>query len=128
MKAMQMIAGSDGSASLRYSEKAEGHMAEVTYRSNVRIERVKGPLRQAYLPAETAPVIFGVHGAGRSTTECPRMCSSPTPPRLITSWRPLPADSPAPSEARWKRVKSMLRMRGWFPKRWAKSKRKITSS
>ena len=63
MKAMQMIAGGDGSASLRYSEKPEGQMAEVTYRSNVRIERVKGPLRQAYLPAETAPVIFGVHGA-----------------------------------------------------------------
>jgi hypothetical protein len=29
----------------------------------VRIERVKGPIRRAYLPAETAPVIFGVHGA-----------------------------------------------------------------
>ena len=33
-------------------------MAEVTYRSNVRIERVKGPVRRAYLPAETAPVIL----------------------------------------------------------------------
>ena len=38
-------------------------MAEVVYRSEVRIERVKGPLRKAYLPAETKPVIFGVHGA-----------------------------------------------------------------
>ena len=28
-----------------------------------RIERVKGPIRRAYLPAETQPVIFGVHGA-----------------------------------------------------------------
>ncbi len=34
---------------------------EVVYRSNVRIERVKGPLRRAYLPAESAPVLFGVH-------------------------------------------------------------------
>ncbi len=33
----------------------------VVYRSRVRIERVKGPLRRAYLPAEPAPVLFGVH-------------------------------------------------------------------
>jgi hypothetical protein len=40
-----------------------GSMADIVYRSEVRIERVKGPVRRAYLPAETAPVIFGVHGA-----------------------------------------------------------------
>jgi hypothetical protein len=33
----------------------------VAYVSRVRIERVKGPLRRAYLPAEPAPVLFGVH-------------------------------------------------------------------
>jgi hypothetical protein len=38
-------------------------MAEVVYRSYVKVERLKGPLRRAYLPAETAPVLFGVHGA-----------------------------------------------------------------
>jgi len=38
-------------------------MAAVVYRSRVRIERVKGPIRRAYLPAEPAPVTFGVHGA-----------------------------------------------------------------
>lgn len=38
-------------------------MSEVVYRSQVRIERVKGPLRRAWLPAESAPVTFGVHGA-----------------------------------------------------------------
>ena len=38
-------------------------MSEVVYRSQVRIERVKGPIRKAYLPAETDPVIFGVNGA-----------------------------------------------------------------
>ena len=38
-------------------------MADVVYRSEVRIERERGPVRRAYLPAESAPVIFGVHGA-----------------------------------------------------------------
>ena len=38
-------------------------MGEVAYRSEVRIVRVKGPVRRAYLPAENEPVIFGVHGA-----------------------------------------------------------------
>lgn len=38
-------------------------MGDVVYRSEVRIERVKGPIRRAYLPAESEPVIFGAHGA-----------------------------------------------------------------
>ena len=38
-------------------------MSDVVYRSEVRIERMKGPVRKAYLPAESEPVIFGVHGA-----------------------------------------------------------------
>ncbi len=38
-------------------------MPDVAYRSQVRIERVKGPLRRAHLPAEKDPVLFGVHGA-----------------------------------------------------------------
>jgi hypothetical protein len=37
-------------------------MSGVVYRSEVRIERVQGPVRKAYLPAESEPVIFGVHG------------------------------------------------------------------
>ena len=36
-------------------------MSDVVYTSNVRIERVKGPLRRAYLPQEEEPVKFGVH-------------------------------------------------------------------
>ena len=36
-------------------------MADVAYRSKVRIERVKGPLRRAYLPAEEGHTKFGVH-------------------------------------------------------------------
>ena len=33
----------------------------VVYTSKVRIERVKGPLRRAYLPEVESPVMFGVH-------------------------------------------------------------------
>jgi methyl coenzyme M reductase alpha subunit len=35
--------------------------AEVAYTSRVKIERIKGPLRRAYLPQEPDPVFFGVH-------------------------------------------------------------------
>ena len=38
-------------------------MAEVAYRSKVRIERIKGSLRHAFLPEEAQPVKFGTHGA-----------------------------------------------------------------
>jgi len=38
-------------------------VSAIAYRSEVRIERVKGPLRRAFLPAEREPAIFGVHGA-----------------------------------------------------------------
>jgi hypothetical protein len=33
----------------------------VVYRSRVRIERERGPVRRAYLPQEPSPVFFGVH-------------------------------------------------------------------
>jgi hypothetical protein len=43
-------------------EKKEDFMDDpVAYRSKVRIERVKGPLRRAYLPAEEQSTLFGVH-------------------------------------------------------------------
>ena len=38
-------------------------MPEVAYRSNVRVVRLGGPMRKAWLPAEAEPVEFGVHGA-----------------------------------------------------------------
>ena len=38
-------------------------MSNVVYRSHVRIQRLKGPHRHAWLPADTGPVDFGVHGA-----------------------------------------------------------------
>ncbi len=34
---------------------------QVVYVSRVKIERVKGPLRRAYLPVEAEPIRFGVH-------------------------------------------------------------------
>jgi hypothetical protein len=37
-------------------------MSEVVYTSNARIERVKGPVRLAYLPGEEQPVTFSIHG------------------------------------------------------------------
>ena len=33
----------------------------VAYRSHVRIERVKGPIRRAFVPAHDGPVMLGVH-------------------------------------------------------------------
>lgn len=44
-------------------------MKDTVYRSEVRVERVKGPLRRAFLPAEKEPVAFGVHGAITVATE-----------------------------------------------------------
>jgi hypothetical protein len=38
-------------------------MSDAVYRSHVRVERIKGPLRRAWLPAEKDPVLFGVHSA-----------------------------------------------------------------
>ncbi|HEV8525342.1 MAG TPA: hypothetical protein VGQ71_12650 [Terriglobales bacterium] len=37
-------------------------MSDVAYVSQVRIERKSGPLRVAYLPGESQPVIYGLHG------------------------------------------------------------------
>ncbi len=38
-------------------------MSDVVYTSRVRIVRHQGPLRTAYLPGESQPVSFSVHGA-----------------------------------------------------------------
>ncbi|TES91653.1 MAG: hypothetical protein E3J88_02165 [Anaerolineales bacterium] len=34
---------------------------EIVYTSKVRVERIKGPLRRTYVPAEEEPIYFGVH-------------------------------------------------------------------
>ena len=38
-------------------------MNDIVYEADVRIERVRGPHRLAYIPAHDGPVEFGVHGA-----------------------------------------------------------------
>ncbi len=52
-------------------------MSSVAYRSEVRIERVKGPIRRAWLPAEPEPVIFGVHGAVAEHYKVPPSVTEP---------------------------------------------------
>ena len=52
-------------------------MSDVVYRSEVRIERVKGPIRRAYLPHEPKPVIFGVHGAVAEHYKVPKEVLEP---------------------------------------------------
>jgi hypothetical protein len=37
-------------------------MSDVAYTSRIRLVRERGPLRTAYLPGESQPVRFGVHG------------------------------------------------------------------
>lgn len=38
-------------------------MNEIAYVCEVRVERLGGPLRAAYLPGEQEPTIYGMHGA-----------------------------------------------------------------
>ncbi len=38
-------------------------MSKTVYQADIRIERIRGPLRLAWLPANDEPVSFGVHGA-----------------------------------------------------------------
>jgi hypothetical protein len=52
-------------------------MSEVVYRSEVRVERVKGPVHKAFLPAEPEPVIFGVYGAVAQHYEFPSTIAEP---------------------------------------------------
>jgi hypothetical protein len=54
--------GPGGIVSLEAVSDGGSHgMGEVAYRSTVSIERDKGPLRWARLPAEPNPIAFGVH-------------------------------------------------------------------
>ena len=77
-------------------------MSEVVYCSHVRIERVKGPVRRAYLPAETKPVIFGVHGAVAEHYKVPPAVLEPHATTLdyivAAAAGSLPANSPLASE------------------------------
>lgn len=37
-------------------------MSDIVYTSRVKVERVAGPLRRAWLPSEPNPVYYSVHG------------------------------------------------------------------
>lgn len=55
--------------------------SKVVYVSRVRIEREAGPVRRAYLPAESEPVVFGVHS---EVAEHYKMPPDAFPPRATT--------------------------------------------
>ena len=38
-------------------------MSNVVYVADIRVKRLRGPHRHAFLPAHNGPVEFGVHGA-----------------------------------------------------------------
>jgi hypothetical protein len=57
-------------------------VGEVVYRSEIRIERVKGPIRRAFLPAAREPVVFGVHGAVAAHYRVSPEASPPYPTTL----------------------------------------------
>jgi hypothetical protein len=67
-------------------------VSEVVYCSEGRIERVKGPVRRAHLPAESEPVIFGVHGAIAEHYRVRLLSRNPAPQRLITLLLPRQVD------------------------------------
>lgn len=54
---------------------------QVVYTSKIRIERVKGPHRRAYLPAIDDPVHFGVHS---EVAEHYKVSSAISKPRATT--------------------------------------------
>ena len=52
---------------LKSVSKSHGasHVSDAVYIADIRIDRIKGPYRHAWLPAHEGPVEFGVHGAIR---------------------------------------------------------------
>ena len=48
---------------MNQSDRSESQVSDIVYEADVRIERVRGPRRLAWLPAHDGPVEFGVHGA-----------------------------------------------------------------
>ena len=56
-------------------------MGDIAYVSEIRVERLGGPLRAAHLPGEEQPVVYGMHGAiaehyGRKPGEFPEHAST----------------------------------------------------
>src|SRR5947209_6696602 len=94
-------------------------MAEVAYRSEVRVERVKGPLRRAYLPAEKEPVLFSTHGPGAAHYKAQPGTYEPHATTLdYVSPRPR-VDWPGRSVGRWQRA-TWIPMESWSRMRLAR--------
>ena len=70
-------------------------MAEIAYRSQVRVERIKGSLRHAFLPEEPQPVKFGTHGAVAKHYGAQPAAYEPPPDY---GDEPEPDDAPAPDD------------------------------
>ena len=47
---------------INVGDEEEEPVAEVVHTSRLRVERIKGPLRHAYLEGFSEPIRFGVHG------------------------------------------------------------------
>jgi hypothetical protein len=50
-------------AELRHSDRKSDLPDDTVYTADIRIDRIEGPYRHAWLPAHDGPVEFGVHGA-----------------------------------------------------------------
>jgi hypothetical protein len=87
--------------------KGEIMSDQVVYTSTARIERVKGPLRRAYLPQTESPVLFGVHS---EIAEHYGVDPNVHSPREL-------------SAARWKRAK-FLQAKVFFPQKQAERLKK----
>src|SRR2546422_11089806 len=80
-------------------------MSEVVYVSKSRIECKQGPLRVAYLPGESHPLFYSVHGVIAEHYKVdPRNLRSRIPRQSITSFRRLLVEWLVPSEVRWTRA------------------------
>ena len=91
-------------------------MSEVVYRSEVRIERVKGPVRKAISRLSRSRSFSESTARLPSTTGFRPQSRNPAPRRLITLSPPPQVDLREPLEARWRRVKSMHRVDAWWGK------------
>ena len=57
-----MLVAGDGVRAGPAVPSREVRVGELVHTSRIRIERVKGPLRHAYIESFTEPIRFGVHG------------------------------------------------------------------
>ncbi len=101
---------------------------DVVYVSQVKIERVKGPIRRAWLPAEKEPIVFGVHSEVAQHYKVDPAKVEPHATTLDYLVAAAPADSRGPSAARWRRAVYRHRKGGSGLRRGVKSRPKAVCS